>query len=139
MSRSYRILALAVLAGAALVAVTARPRHAALTRPEAALSNAGVERAVSLAIAGGAVLPARVLVPKGSRVSVTVANRDPSPRRFALLGYEPELAAADLLPGQSRTLHFTAARPGSDFAWLVDGKPAGILVVQGSHLVEGHR
>jgi hypothetical protein len=139
MRRSYRILALAVLAGAALVVVTARPRHAAVTRPEAALSSARVERTVSLAIAGGTVVPERVLVPKGAVVAVTVANRDAAAHRIALLGYEREVAGADLLPGQTRSIHFVADRPGSDFAWLVDGNPAGILVVEGSHLVEGHR
>ena len=48
-------------------------------------------------------------------------------------------AAAPLAPGAGWTGEFLADRPGEDFAWLLDGEPAGRLTVTGSHLVEGHR
>ena len=41
--------------------------------------------------------------------------------------------------GANYVHHVLADRPGDDFAWIVDGAAVGRLVVQGSHLVEGHR
>lgn len=138
MKRSYVILVVAVLAGASLVLAAGRPRRAAVT-PPTARSGAHLERADSLVIAGGSVAPARVEVPKGASLTVTISNRDAGARRVALLGYEGAVAPVTILPGGAATIRFDADRPGSDFAWLVDGKPAGLFVVQGSHLVEGHR
>jgi hypothetical protein len=141
MSRSYRLLTLAVLALAVLVAAagTARKRGAPPEPARTAAPSARVERAVALDIRGAAVLPQRVAVPKGAAVTLAVANHDAAPRRFALLGYEGAVAPAVIEPGAAETLRFAADRPGSDFAWLVDGRPAGVFAVEGSHLVEGHR
>jgi hypothetical protein len=138
MKRSYGILALAVLAGAALVMAAARPRHAGVA-PSGPQASATVERAVSLTIANGAINPARVQVPKGAAVTLKISNRDEVPRRLALLGYEDAVAPVTIRREGAATIRFAADRPGSDFAWLVDGKPAGLFAVQGSHLVEGHR
>lgn len=136
--RRYAPLALVVLAGAALVLAMARPRPVRIAAPEMA-SSARVARTLSLELSGGSVLPSRTEVPKGADVRVRVTNRDSYARRLSLLGYESEVSPAALSPGASVTVRFIADRPGSDFAWLVDGKPAGQFVVQGSHLVEGHR
>lgn len=138
MKRSYALLAVAVLAGAALVLATARPRRAPVA-PAGTLVSAPAEREVSLTIAGGAVAPARIHVPKGAAIILNVSNRDGVPRRLALLGYEDAVAPVTIRRGGAATIRFAADRPGSDFAWLVDDKPSGLFVVQGSHLVEGHR
>ncbi|HEU4765423.1 MAG TPA: cupredoxin domain-containing protein [Candidatus Eisenbacteria bacterium] len=136
--KRYGLLALVVLAGAALILAAARPRSASVA-PRAVRAEERVEHALSLVIADGAVVPARIEVPKGAAVLVRVENRDPSAHRFSLLGYESAVSPAALSPGGAATVRFNADRPGSDFAWLLDGKPAGVFVVQGSHLVEGHR
>jgi voltage-gated potassium channel Kch len=136
--KRYGLLALVVLAGAALILAAARPRSASVA-PRAIPTEARAQRALSLVISDGAVLPARIEVPKGAAVLVRVKNRDPSAHRFSLLGYESAVSPAALSPGGAATVRFNADRPGSDFAWLLDGKPAGVFVVQGSHLVEGHR
>ena len=141
MSRSYRLLTLAVLALAVSVVVAGRSRSrdaSPAARPTAAAAPRA-ERVVALDIRGAVVLPQRVAVPKGADVTLAVTNRDAEPRRFALLGYEGSVAPAVIAPGAAETLRFTADRPGSDFAWLVDGRPAGVFAVEGSHLVEGHR
>lgn len=136
--KRYGLLALVVLAGAALVLLTARPHRAAVA-PSGPLTSAPAERAVSLTIANGTVAPARVHVPKGAAITLKISNRDRVSRRLALLGYEDAVAPVTIRQGGVATIRFAADRPGSDFAWLLDGKPAGVFVVQGSHLVEGHR
>lgn len=139
MKRSYRLLALVVAVGSVLVALTARPRSAATVHPGAPAAADVAPQQVAIAIAEGRILPPRVAVAKGSRVTVTAENRDAAIRELTLLGYEREVVPIRILPGHTETLRFTAERPGSDFAWLVDGRPAGRFDVAGSHLVEGHR
>lgn len=138
MSR-YRLLVLGALALATLVAVSARHRSRAAAPAVAETSETRPERAVAITIEGASIRPARTIAPKGSLVTVTVENRDRTPRRLALLGYERQVAPVVVAPGGSASLRFTADRPGEDFAWLVDGRPAGVFAVTGSHLVEGHR
>lgn len=137
MSR-YRLLAVAALVLAVLVAVSARPRSRA-EQPTSPATASRPEQLLSVIIEGGSVRPARATAPKGSRVTVTVENRDRVARRVALLGYEGAVAPTSVAPGGAVTLRFAADRPGDDFAWLVDGHPAGTFAVSGSHLVEGHR
>ena len=136
--KRYGLLALVVLAGAALILAAARPRSATVA-PRVVPADARAERALSLVIADGVIAPERTEVPKGAQVLARVENRDSFPHRFSLLGYESAVSPAALSPGSAATVRFIADRPGSDFAWLLDGKPAGVFVVQGSHLVEGHR
>jgi hypothetical protein len=57
----------------------------------------------------------------------------------ALAGYEELLPPRRIAPGETWSAEFVSSRPGDDFAWLVDGRPAGRLRVTGSHLEEGHR
>lgn len=137
MSR-YRLLGLGVLALALIVAMVARPQRRPAA-PPVAEAVVRPDRHVSVVIQGASLEPARTTVPKGARVTVTVGNRDRVPRTVGLLGYEDRVAPASVAPGSSATLRFSADRPGSDFAWLVDGHPAGVFAVSGSHLVEGHR
>lgn len=138
MTRGYRALAIAALAGSLVVALALRaprpePRAAApapASRPDAA---------VALAVSDGAIVPARTATPKGAEVTVTLTNRDRVVRTVTLLGYEDRVSATRLEPGAAARVTFVADRPGDDFAWLVDGRPAGTFDVTGSHLVEGHR
>jgi hypothetical protein len=68
-----------------------------------------------------------------------VEHRGAATARLTLAGYEDRLDIPALAPGAGWTGQFLADRPGEDFAWLLDGQPAGRLTVTGSHLVEGHR
>ena len=137
MTRSYRWLALAVAIGAVALALFARaPRHA--PRPIPTTPPAPAE-SLNLEIVGGAVRPERTAVAKGSAVTLAVRNRDDIPRRLSLAGYEDRLPSDAIPARDARVVQFTADRPGEDFVWLVDGAPAGIFAVAGSHLEEGHR
>jgi hypothetical protein len=97
------------------------------------------EAVISLAIEAGRAAPPATFAPKGALVHLTVENRDAVPRRLTLLGYEGRFAPVTVEPGRTAVARFPADRPGSDFAWMVDGRPAGRFAVTGSHLVEGHR
>lgn len=137
MRRPYRLLGVGVLAAAAFLAISSRPPERASTPVPVAPPR--LERAAAIVIAASGVSPARTVVPKGALVTLTAENRDARPRRLALLGYEGRFTPATIAPGRSVVVRFVADRPGSDFAWLVDGHPAGGFAVTGSHLVEGHR
>lgn len=134
--RRYLVLALAVGAlAASLTALARRPR--AVEAPASAPVPAPVET-LALEVRAGSVRPGRATVPKGHRVRLSVTSLADRPLRFALAGYQDRVSIA--LPAHGRwTGEFLADRPGSDFTWLVQGEPAGRLVVAGSHLVEGHR
>ena len=136
MKRPYLLLAAAVVALALALTALGRPRRADAPSPAAAAAPV-VEMAI--AIGAGQVLPAVASVPKGARVRLRIENRGAAPARLALAGYEDRLEMPALAPGAVWTGEFLADRPGEDFAWLIDGQPAGRLAVSGSHLVEGHR
>lgn len=87
----------------------------------------------------GGVDPQSVSVEKGTRVALTVTNAGSARVRVELPGYEDRLPGLRLEPGAIWRGTFVADRPGEDFAWMVDGKPAGRFAVTGSHLIEGHR
>jgi hypothetical protein len=55
------------------------------------------------------------------------------------MGYQDRFGAAHVAPDSVWRCEFVADLPGEDFAWMVDGTPAGRFEVKGSHLVEGHR
>lgn len=95
--------------------------------------------AVVLTLRDGTVSPAVTQVEKGERVLFQVTNAGSTGASLALLGYEDRLPAITLAPGSDWKGELIAERPGDDFAWMVNGKPAGRFVVAGSHLVEGHR
>jgi hypothetical protein len=87
----------------------------------------------------GGMTPPSVQVEKDKRVVASLTNAGHRPVRVELPGYEDRLPAVTIEPGGSWRGEFLADRPGEDFAWLVDGKPAGRFIVAGSHLIEGHR
>ena len=87
----------------------------------------------------GGMTPPSMTVEKGARVLARLSNAGHRAVRVELPGYEDRLAAVTIDPGATWTGEFLADRPGEDFAWLVDGTPAGRLLVSGSHLIEGHR
>ncbi len=138
MKRSYpALVAVTLLAALGLGLLARAPRRPS---PEGASASAlAPEVAVALVVNGGAVSPTSALVPKGHRVRLSVVNQGPAPARVELAGYQDRLAIGTLAPGEAWSGEFVADRPGEDFAWLVDGQPAGRFTVVGSHLEEGHR
>jgi len=136
MKRPYLLLAAAVVVLALALTVLGRPRRADAP-PAAATAAPTVELAIT--IGAGQVSPAATSVPKGYLVRLRIEHHGAATARLALAGYEDRLEIPALEPGAIRTVEFLADRPGEDFAWLLDGQPAGRLTVTGSHLVEGHR
>jgi len=136
MKGPYLLLAAAVVILALALTALGRPRRAEAPRP--AVTTAPVVQ-LAIEIRAGQVSPAVASVPKGSRVRLRVEHRGAATARLALAGYEDRLEIPALEPGTVWTVEFLADRPGEDFAWLLDGQPAGRLSVTGSHLVEGHR
>ena len=136
MKGHYLGLALVVVALAVGLTLLGRPRHA--ETPVRAVAPAPVV-VLELAIEGDRMAPAISSVPKDARVRLRVRVRGARAVRLSLAGYEDRLGIPELVPGSSWTGEFFADRPGDDFAWLIDGVPAGRLAVTGSHLIEGHR
>jgi len=132
----YLGLAVVVIVLAMGLTVLGRPHHE--ERPAAPPAPAPVV-VLALAIDGGRLAPAMTSVPKGARVRLRVDVRGTRGARLSLAGYQDRLAIPPLAPGETWTGEFFADRPGEDFAWLIDGVPAGRLAVTGSHLIEGHR
>ena len=137
MKRAWGILGALVIAGALALALAARlPRPAAA--PAAATPPPPLDLA-ALELVAGHVIPARTAGVLGHRLAITVTNRGGAPARLALSGYEHAFAPRVLGPGESRTDTLLLDLPGEDFAWMLDGLPAGQLLVAGSHLAESHR
>jgi hypothetical protein len=135
--RAWGILGALVVAGALALALAAR-----LPRPAAAPATASAPPPLdvtTLEVSGGQVTPSRTAGVLGHRLAITVRNRGGAPARLALSGYEHAFAPRVLAPGESRTDTLLLDLPGEDFAWMLDGLPAGQLLVAGSHLAEGHR
>jgi hypothetical protein len=133
----YRVLAAVVLAAALAVAAVARlPKRA----PEAAAAPAPLPAAaLALAVGDAGLVPRSSAVPKGHRVALEIANRTGRPVELRLAGYEDRLAVGTIAAGTTWRGAFVSDLPGDDFAWIVNGEPAGRLAVTGSHLVDGHR
>jgi hypothetical protein len=139
MSRAYGILlALVVAAALGLGAFARMPRRVvARAAPVEVAPMAPV--ALALAVERGGIVPEHSAVPKDRRVRLTVINRGSVAVSLRLAGYEDRVTLGPLAPGVARTIEFLADRPGEDFAWMLDGRPAGRLAVTGSHLMDGHR
>ena len=136
MKGRYLSLVIGVVLIALALTLLGRPRR--VEAPVSTIAPAPVV-VVTLAIEGGRLAPAITSVAKGARVRLRVAMRGARGVRLTLAGYQDRLAIPALEPGTTWTGEFIADRPGEDFAWLIDGVPAGRLSVTGSHLVEGHR
>ena len=137
MTRAYRWLTLAVAAGAVALALFARAPKP-VPHPDAPAVASPAE-SLAIEIVNGEVRPERSVVPKGASVTLTIRNRDGAPRRLSLAAYEDRWSPGPISAGTETIVRFRADRPGADFAWLVDGRPSGVLVVAGPHLEEGHQ
>lgn len=135
--RSYRGLFLTALALALLVSVLARLPRREAARPVTAPPAPATP--LTLVVRGGALEPGVVSVPKGVRVLLTVLNRGDRAVTLTLAGYQDRFTAGPVAPEGAWHGEFLADLPGEDFAWMLDGRPAGRFDVTGSHLVEGHR
>lgn len=136
-ARPYAALAAgAVITALALTLVARAPRPAAA--PPAAPPAAPVTE-LALVLGPDGVEPVAAQVPKDHRVELVVVNHRAAAVSFTLAGYEDRVRVEAIAPGATWRASFLADLPGEGFSWLVDGEPAGRLVVTGSHLVEGHR
>jgi hypothetical protein len=134
--RRYLVLFVVALVTGVLLAIAGRlPHETAGTGARPAPRTAS---AVALAIGDAGLEPARSSVPSGALVALTIENHTPRPVSIALTGYEDRLEIGALGPHGRWSGSFVADRPGDDFAWVVNGVPAGRFTVTGSHLVEGH-
>ena len=136
MKGRYLSLAIGVVLVAMALSMLGRPHRAEAPAATAAPAPVVV---LTLAIEGGRLAPAMTSVAKGSRVRLRVGVHGTREAKLTLAGYQDRLAIPPLAPGTTWTGEFIADRPGDDFAWLIDGVPAGRLAVTGSHLIEGHR
>lgn len=136
MKRPYLLLMAGTVILALALTVIGRPRRTETPRPAATVTPV---MEVTIVITGGQVSPATSAVPKGHRVRLRVEHRGDGTVQLALAGYQDLLEIPPLATGAVWTGEFLADRPGDDFAWLLDGRPAGRFAVTGSHLVEGHR
>ena len=140
MRSRYVVLLLGIVVLAVALSMVARfsPRGDRDAREAGAPAPAPVIP-LALEVRDGAVTPEVAQVPKDHRVQLTVRNRGTAAAKLALTGYEDRLTIPPLPPGGAWSGEFLADRPGDDFAWILQGQPAGRFTVTGSHLVEGHR
>lgn len=137
MKRAYLLLFALILVLAALLTFLGRSRPRDVARAVVTTEAPAID--LTLGILDGQMTPTVAAVAKGSRVRLRVDYRGDHPAKLALAGYEDRLVIPTLAPDTVWMGEFLADRPGEDFAWLLDGEPAGRLCVTGSHLVEGHR
>lgn len=136
--RSYLWLLGAVVAAAFAVTLLARIpgwRAPDATEPSAAPRPVSIV----LEVRDGVLSPGTVQVTKGDRIALSVRNAGSTRTEISLPGYDDRWPAFTIEPGATWTGDLLADRPGDDFAWVVNGRPTGRLVVAGSHLVEGHQ
>jgi hypothetical protein len=139
MTRRYLVLLVAALALGMALSFLA---HSGWMRPgqtPASATTAVARVPVSIHVRDGAITPGESVVPLGAKVALEVVNDGHEPIELTLAGYEGRLSPLHVAGVTAARAEFTADRPGEDFAWLVDGRPAGRLRVAGSHLIEGHR
>ena len=139
MTRRFAILFAVVLVAAAILSVVRLPRT---ERPAAPHGVDASRPAAEIGIRiepDGSMAPGIANAVKDSRVVFTVTNASATPARIQLMGYDDRLGAVVIPAAQAWRDTLVADRPGDDFAWIVNGKPAGRFIVAGSHLVEGHR
>ena len=135
MKRYLALLAAGFVLAAALASWARMPRRGGAERAAPAIPVATLR----LAIEGGAITPESGAVPKDHQVRLSIENRDSDTVRVTLAGYQDLLPPGRVAPGETWSAVFLSTRPGDDFAWLIEDRPAGRLRVTGSHLEEGHR
>lgn len=135
------LIALAVVAAVGVSLLARAPRPGVAPAGDGAAAAPVLD--VALTVRADAVEPARVAVPKGTRVRLHLARAadagKPESLHVRLAGYDDRISVPPLAPGTTWSGEFLADRPGEDFAWMVEGRPVGTLAVLGSHLEEGHR
>ena len=132
----------AMLFGSALVLglvlmMVARTVHVPAPATPNVVEIPSVDLMLTLTKAG--ITPENSSVPKDHRVRLTIVNRRRDRVGLALHGYQDKLMIGWIEPDSTWRGEFLADRPGEDFAWMLEGEPAGKLSVTGSHLVDGHR
>ena len=137
MIRRWLVLLALVPVAALVIGVLARRPRATAARTPATVEAAAIDLEVTLA--DGRVDAGRAAIPEGRRVLLLVRNRGGNAVDLRLAGYEDRVDLKAIAPAETRRVSFLADRPGDDFAWLLDGRPAGRLSITGSHLIEGHR
>jgi len=136
--RAYLWLLFVVVALAlALTAVTRAPGRRVVVPSRASAPETAATMA--LEVRNGTITPAVTQARKGDRLALHVVNAGTKACTLALMGYEDRMPPMALAPGAAWDGILVADRPGEDFAWMIDGAPAGRFEVAGSHLVEGHR
>lgn len=135
-NRYLGLLTLIVLLAIVLTLTGRMPRRTSTTAPEAAPITIDT---LAVELRDGRLLPAEASVGLGHRLALTLTNHGDASAEVRLSGYEHQLAAIVLGPGETAQRMILMDLPGEDFAWLVDGRPLARLCVAGSHLVEGHR
>ena len=139
MTRRYLVLLAAVLVVGLALSLIARSGRLQSSQAPTPVNAPAPRVPVSIHVRDGAITPSESVVPLGSRVALEVVNDGHHNVDVTLAGYEGRLPALHVVGIAAARGEFTADRPGEDFAWLVDGRPAGRLRVAGSHLIEGHR
>lgn len=139
MTRRYLTLLVAVAVLGIALSFVAHSRWMRSGQAPASAAAPAARVPVSIHVRDGAVTPSESVVPLGARVALEVVNDGPKEIELALSGYEGTVPVLHVAGVAAASAEFTADRPGEDFAWLVDGRPAGRLRVAGSHLIEGHR
>ncbi len=134
-ARRYGMLAMVIAVGGAGLAVYARMPHRAAVSHEAVA--AAPQAAARVVVDARGVSEARVA--SGSDVTLTLANQRDTEVALDLAGYSDRIGVQHVPAHGSAVVRFHADRPGDDFAWMLDGQPAGRFVVTGSHLQEGHQ
>ena len=136
MKRYLLLLGSAFALGLVLM-LAARTIHAPSPVVTRAPEIPSVDLMLTLTKAG--ITPENSSVPKDHRVRLTIVNRRRDRVGLALHGYQDKLMIGWIDPDSTWRGEFLADRPGEDFAWMLEGEPAGKLSVLGSHLVDGHR
>ena len=137
MTRRWLTVVVLALAGAVAVSAVLRRPPAPVAARDVAAPAESVR--ISLDVREQRVFATRVSIDAAVAVRLEATNHGLVPVRLQLSGYEDRVDSGPLAPGATWRGAFLADRPGGDFAWLVDGRPAGRLEIRGSHLVEGHR
>jgi hypothetical protein len=135
--KRYVVLLIALIVVAVAVGLVKRSQHGATAPAAPAVATL---TALDLTITPDAHLePATMTVKKDTHIALSVTNHYHRAMSLTLMGYQDRFRVMQVAPDSTWRGTFIADRPGEDFAWVLEGAPAGRLVVTGSHLIEDHR